>query len=373
MTKNSQLPADGYKILMVDDDSAYCEIIGQVLKQNNYNFFYAENGNDASKLALENIPDLLIIDMNLRLENGLSVFLRLKEISELKNTPAIFLSCDSSEKTIIEALELGGSDYIVKPCNINEFLLRVKNQISNKVLMCSAEKQSEKLSQLTTAQKLLLPSEADLADLSASVFYKPLNEAGGDYYDAYKVAKDVVDYYVADTCGHNVGSSLIGATLKALIRQNANYNVPLKQTFQKINTVMKSIIPDEVFISVVYLRINRAIMKAEVLCAGHPSPIFLSQPDGAFNCELAGDPLGSFNEVSFETKEIDIAPSEKIFLFSDGILEAIASNSKTPIATLTEMIRNHKIENCVSNSTIISSISLPNEVTDDIVFLEITV
>ena len=118
MNKNS------YHLLVVDDDDRIRELVKQYLEENNFLVTTANNALDA-KYKLEIIKfDLLILDIMMPGESGLSLT---KHVKKNNSTPVILLTAKGETKDRIEGLELGADDYLGKPFEPKELLLRIKN------------------------------------------------------------------------------------------------------------------------------------------------------------------------------------------------------------------------------------------------------
>ena len=118
-----------FHVLVVDDDDRIRELVKQYLEKNNFVVTTAKDSLDAKK-KLEIIKfDILIFDIMMPGESGLSLT---KEIKKNNSTPIILLTARGEKKDIIEGLELGADDYLGKPFEPKELLLRIKN-ILNKI------------------------------------------------------------------------------------------------------------------------------------------------------------------------------------------------------------------------------------------------
>lgn len=114
------------KILVVDDEEHIAELISYNLTSNGYKVIVANNGNDAVKLAVEEKPNLILLDLMIPGKDGYDVCKDVRSNSEIRNIPIIMLTAKSEELDKILGLELGADDYITKPFSVRELLARVK-------------------------------------------------------------------------------------------------------------------------------------------------------------------------------------------------------------------------------------------------------
>ena len=110
-------------ILIVDDEQPIREILVYNLKKEGYNTIEASDGITALNIALEQHPDLILLDIMLPKMDGLSVC---KRIKNSYNVPILMLTAKDSEIDKILGLELGADDYITKPFSVRELIARVK-------------------------------------------------------------------------------------------------------------------------------------------------------------------------------------------------------------------------------------------------------
>ena len=110
-------------MLLVDDDKRILSLLSTYLSKNNFLVSSARNSIEARSLLNYFEFDLLIIDIMMPGENGLNL---LESIRKQTNVPAIFLSAKGESKDKISGLEIGADDYLSKPFEPKELLLRLE-------------------------------------------------------------------------------------------------------------------------------------------------------------------------------------------------------------------------------------------------------
>ena len=121
------------KVLVVDDEQSIREVLVYNLKKEGYETLEAGDGITAVNIALEQKPDLMLLDIMLPKLDGLSVC---KRVKNHLNIPILMLTAKDAEIDKIVGLELGADDYITKPFSVRELMARVKanlrkNEMSN--------------------------------------------------------------------------------------------------------------------------------------------------------------------------------------------------------------------------------------------------
>ena len=113
-------------ILIVDDEQDLLDMIEYNLRQQDYDVLTADNGQLGIQIAIENKPNLVLLDVMMPGMDGIEVCDRMKEDTDLRQIPIIFLTARGDEKTEIEGLNKGADDYITKPISTSKLLSRIK-------------------------------------------------------------------------------------------------------------------------------------------------------------------------------------------------------------------------------------------------------
>lgn len=112
------------KILIVDDELAIRDALTRKLKREGFEVFAAASGIDGLKLYHAEQPDLVVLDIVMPEMDGLTVCQRIREVSD---TPIVMLSAQAiREDDIVEGLNAGADEYLVKPIRLNEFSARIR-------------------------------------------------------------------------------------------------------------------------------------------------------------------------------------------------------------------------------------------------------
>lgn len=110
-------------ILIVDDEAPIVDILRINLKKNGYKVLEAYDGEAAVRIALEEDPDLILLDVMLPKMDGFTVCRKLRERI---NTPIVMITAREAEEDKVLGLAIGADDYITKPFSIKELLARVQ-------------------------------------------------------------------------------------------------------------------------------------------------------------------------------------------------------------------------------------------------------
>ncbi len=130
----------GKKILVVEDERNIVDILTFNLQREGYDTLEALDGAAGLRLALEQDPDLILLDLMLPKLNGFQVCRTLRE--QGRATPIIMLTAREEETDKVLGLELGADDYITKPFSMRELLARVKSNIRRTDMLSQAAPRS---------------------------------------------------------------------------------------------------------------------------------------------------------------------------------------------------------------------------------------
>ena len=283
----------------------------------------ANDGPSGRAMVRSEHPDLILLDIVMPGESGFDTCTLLKSDPMTADIPVIFLSKLDDLANKVNGLRIGGVDYISKPVHGEEVLARVRVHL--RILennRAAVRQQQARLEELRNAQRSILVRPEDLPEASFAVYYEPLEEAGGDFYDVVAVNPDVFGYFVADVSGHGTSAAFLTSAVKALLRQ---YTGPLyapEDTMRGVDAVMRQMLGEEQYLTACYTHLNRRTRKLSVVSAGHPPLILVGASGKAQIVRMDSSALGTFSAVALQRKDIRVSRGDRFFLYSDGIIES---------------------------------------------------
>lgn len=114
------------KILVVDDDPVISDIIRESLRRGGFEVSAAENGKQALEVLEGDLPHAIILDRRMPVMDGNETLKRLKSDERTKAIPVIMLTGDHEIEQVMESLELGANEYVVKPVVPEDIVIRLK-------------------------------------------------------------------------------------------------------------------------------------------------------------------------------------------------------------------------------------------------------
>jgi two-component system OmpR family response regulator len=109
-------------IIIVDDEAPAREMVGEYLKMHGFAVTLCDGGKSLRAAIETNVPDLVVLDLNMPEEDGLSI---IRDLKSRTNVPVIMLTATASPIDRVVGLELGADDYIAKPCELRELMARL--------------------------------------------------------------------------------------------------------------------------------------------------------------------------------------------------------------------------------------------------------
>jgi sigma-B regulation protein RsbU (phosphoserine phosphatase) len=368
--------ADVPTILIVDDDAVTVRVLEAMLGQEGYRTLAARDGASGRALADAHRPDLVLLDVQMPGQNGIDVCRALKAESGLAAIPILFVSGEDDVASKVAGLDAGAVDYVTKPFHRAEVLARVRTHLRlSRASRAVVELQAVQVAQLASAQQAILPQPEAWPDARFAVEYRPLHQAGGDFYDVLQPGAAVIDYLVADVSGHDLASALPTAALKALLHQNCCITESPQQALQTVNTVLRTVLPDGHFATLVYARLNRARKVVTLVSAGHPPAVHVPRERPAAAVRQVGDVLGAFEAAVFEQRVVAVEPGDRLFLYSDGLVHpppgATQDAQVARLCDLCERCRGLSLAEAIAS--VIDHLSEGRPARDDVVLLGVEV
>lgn len=136
------------RIMVIDDEPAIRDMINTILEISGYQCLQAENAQQAFAMIIDESPDLILLDWMMPETSGIELLRRLRRNNTIAQLPVIMLTAKAAEDNLIQGLEVGADDYIMKPFSPRELIARIKSLLRRTQLQENEE--------ILTAGKLVL-------------------------------------------------------------------------------------------------------------------------------------------------------------------------------------------------------------------------
>ena len=136
------------RVLIVDDTLQNIQVLGTVLREQQYQINVAQDGLQALEMVAKVPPDLILLDIMMPGMDGFETCKRLKADEKTREIPIIFLTAKVETEDIVHGFELGAVDYVTKPFNSTELLARVKTHLTMQGMRKELKAYNEQLEQM---------------------------------------------------------------------------------------------------------------------------------------------------------------------------------------------------------------------------------
>jgi len=157
----TNLETDKPRLLLVDDDETFCNVLKSALEKRNYEVLIATNVTDGIFLAEKNLPEYAVIDLRIGYESGLEMVKKL--ISLDGNTQIVMLTGFASIATAVEAIKLGATHYLTKPANADEIAAALHKNEGDSSVLISENPLSIKRLEWEHLQKVLMQHDGNIS------------------------------------------------------------------------------------------------------------------------------------------------------------------------------------------------------------------
>ncbi len=331
------------RIMVVDDEPDLESLITQrfrkKIRENEYAFLFASNGLEALTKLLEH-PDICIIlsDINMPEMDGLTL---LAKLNELKNPSlkTVIVSAYGDMENIRTAMNRGAFDFVTKPVDFVDLETTIQKTIDELKILRQAQQDHDRLVSIQRdlniardIQQSILPktfppfpgrTEFDLyASMTAA------KSVGGDFYDFFLIDHDRLGIVIGDVSGKGVPAAIFMAVSRTLMRATAIKGLPPSECMHYVNSLLANESTSSMFVTMFYGILNTQTGEFEYTNGGHNSPYLLS--DGTVKqIELTdGMAVGIIEDMPYLSKTIVLKPSDVLFLYTDGVTEAMDRDQK---------------------------------------------
>jgi DNA-binding response OmpR family regulator len=124
-------PPDTQTVLIVDDIPANLNLLRGVLEPEGFRVLGATSGGGALNILQRTVPDLILLDVSMPEMDGFETCRRLKQLEGVNSIPVVFITARHEIEAVVEGFKCGAADYLTKPFNREEVIVRVKAHLEN--------------------------------------------------------------------------------------------------------------------------------------------------------------------------------------------------------------------------------------------------
>jgi sigma-B regulation protein RsbU (phosphoserine phosphatase) len=317
------------KILLAEDSAASRFLLQRAVEELGHECVVAEDGLQAWELYKRGGPEVVISDWIMPGLDGDELCRRIRADQDGAYTYFVMLTSLEDKEHVLRGMQAGVDDYLTKPLDRNDLSARLiaasrVTALHRQIVEQQRELESE-VAMAAGIQMGLLPSEppslpgADLAGLCL-----PAANVGGDYYDLITTDDDRLVLLIADVAGHSIGSALLMAMARSVLRREVAMGHSPAAVLGATNEAMYSdLVNAGLFITMFCAVYEPQTAQLTYANAGHNPPVLARNEAGVEELDADGAAIGFLEQVDFEELATTVEPGDCLLLYTDGAVEAL--------------------------------------------------
>ncbi len=282
------------------------------------------DGQDLASFCLEKKETIILSDLGIKSEEGITL-----------NT-VIALPIQTSDRchgVLIMFNKTDGGNFSDDDQEVLEMLLRfVAVAIDNTLLMRDRLQRQKMLQEIAIAkqvQETILPQQLDeVPGVEIGASYFPARDVSGDFYDILRVSSDTFFLVIGDVSNKGIPAALVMSACSGIVKTlvEDDPNISVSQLASKVNDILSSgIIKDrEMFVTLFFCKFDLPLKRLSFCNAGHLPGLFWNEESKSIDSLATGGPIiGQFPGVRFKEEDRPLHSNDRLFLFTDGLTEAM--------------------------------------------------
>ncbi|MHA6287660.1 ATP-binding SpoIIE family protein phosphatase [Maricaulis sp. CAU 1757] len=328
-------------ILVVEDVAASRQLIGAILGAAGFtNIRYACDGEEALEKAFSRLPDLIILDIRMPGIDGYEVCRQVR--ARGLDMPILVQTGMQQPEERVEAFRAGASDIVAKPLYAGELVSRVQLHLEQRRLVAQLThwraRMEDELRMAEGMQLSLLPDPVQVAALARGcgvrldTHYAASNRLGGDLWQAFDLGDRRFAILLVDLSGHGVTAALNAFRLHTVSRTLTEARDEPGLWLEQLNREMAAVLPVAHFATGFYGVFDGNTGQLRFASAGAPPPLVMRGNGAWETLDTRGLLLGCRSEARYETRQLELARNDRLFLYSDALLEDFSApdRNRTP-------------------------------------------
>ncbi len=331
------------RILIADDQPDMLESLGLLLRHQGFEIKGVNSPSAVIAALREQHFDLLLLDLNYTRDTtsgreGLDLLASLEPYSDL---PIVVMTGWGSVDVAVEAMQRGVSDFVQKPWDNARLVETLRRQIQRgrhrraarqsqleeaqraQQAMAELREREEEIAEAHHIQERLIPAELpQLPGYEIDAYWRPARSVGGDYFDVLKLRDDSLAICIGDVTGKGVPAALLMSNLQATVHGFAGPEVTPAELCARVNQATLPHVGENRFITFFYALLNAPARRLSFVNAGHNPPILIRADGSCRRLREGGPVLALVRDWNCQQGAVDLAPGDRLILFTDGITEA---------------------------------------------------
>jgi sigma-B regulation protein RsbU (phosphoserine phosphatase) len=341
------------KILLVDDDPTVRSIPALFLRKWGYDVTEASDGRQALEILTREPIGLVVSDWLMPHVSGVDLCRRIRAQASERYTYLILCTSKGEKADLIEGMEAGADDFLVKPINREEMRVRIRAgervlelerglaernrelSASNAQLQVAYQRIEGDLQAAAWMQSNLLPTPSrKTLNVTSEWRFRPSSYVAGDIFNIFALEDGRVGFYLLDVSGHGVPAAMLSVTLSMVLTPDSAHGGPLTR-LNSSTGIYDAVPPAEVvsdlnqrfqskddrYFTMAYGLFDSRTGELSLTQAGHPSPVWIRAGRELQMLGEGGSPVGLWPDMEYDTVHASLCPGDRLVLYSDGVVE----------------------------------------------------
>ncbi len=371
-------------ILAVDDDPVNLRVLENLCAEHSFKLITTAAGPAALDILRHTEIDLVLLDLMLPGMSGYEVCQRIREMEKGRYIPVIMVTALDQTGHMARGFRTGANDYVTKPFNRSELVMRIENQLAikqmldmEKTVVNGLRKEKDAISNMfqrsvdlkesalrmaewekiiredlaiaRAFQSKLMTAAGKVAGIETSVTYLPLMEIGGDVYDIFEPRGGVMRLFIADATGHGITASL--NTVK-ILSEYASVKEVMDTPSAVIGYLNRRFLAERGHQQIVFAcavaDIDLKSGTATIATAGLPAQ-YLLRDGRATAIEPMNPIVGLSDKIEIHEATLAFNMGDTLFLTTDGLHEMEEAQSRPAVPAERDILAERLIKAYTGN------------------------
>lgn len=351
------------RVLIVDDNAMNVMVVRETLKRAGYakiseaysakEMFEILQSQEDERTGIRMKIDLILLDIMMPAMDGIEACRLLQADSRYRDIPIIIVTAIGDSHKLAEAMDAGASDFVTKPINKIELLARIRTALRLKRELDWHKERDKRLEEeLNLARHVqdgVLPDAVCEPGIRIRASFRASEKLAGDLYAWHRIGRRRWALAVIDAMGHGISSSLVSMFVASMLKEAMPGLWTPERAFREMNRRLSGIQPERELIRYyctgIYATIDLEQGKLEYANAGHPPGLlFAGGQRTPERLEATSAPLGMFDLLEVKSRSMAIGPGDKLYLYTDGVLNLFGEEGEDPAARLSDFLRQSRVE-----------------------------
>src|SRR5262245_44256174 len=321
------------RLLIADDQPDVLEALRLLLAHENFSLQLVTSPAVLVSRVRAEKWDAVLMDLNYSRDTtsgdeGLQLLSQIR--TEQPDLPIVVMTAWGNIELAVAAMRAGAQSFVQKPWDNRALIQILEREIAEgRGARARSDRHLSEQQDALLIQRALMPEALPMTDRFEVVgAWQPAGTLGGDCYDAFLFAPDVIGLSIADIAGKGLPAALLMSSLQAAVRAFALDASPPQAVCASVNRLLCGQMISGRFATLAYLRLDAKRGELQYANAGHNPPL-LVRPDGQIEAlRSSGIVLGVFPEAEYAGARASLQSGDRLLLYTDGITEARSSDGE---------------------------------------------